>query len=292
MNSYQKKNANRRAFLKNIAEDTINIVRVTKKYKVNNKEIDISEQIDESIEGTILYKPDVSFDSRIKPLDQKRRGHIEVVNETTLHAAIRLAKDLNVPQDEIVVLNFASARNPGGGFDKGANAQEESIARQSSLIVSIAQESVSEMYNYNKKEKSLLYSDYMIYTPSAVIFRDDEEKYLNEPFLTNVITCPAANLKEYQGSVNMDEVHRVMLQRCRKIIQVAILNDNTSIVLGAFGCGVFKNSPADVANYFRTILIDEHYIDFFDEVVFAIINGPNAHFTTFQNIFNGEVETK
>lgn len=279
------KKQSKREFLKNIALDTINILQTTQKYKVNNVEIDISEEIENSVEETILYQPGATFDSRIKPLENKRRGHIDLTNETTLHAAIRLSKDLKIPQDEIVVLNYASARNPGGGYDTGANAQEESIARQTSLISSITQERVREMYDYNRKEKSLLYSDYMIYTPSAVIFRNDNEEYIQEPSLTSIITCPAANLTNIEKDGNIDEARKVMLNRCRKIIQVAILNENTAIVLGAFGCGVFRNNPYDVANYFKTILIDENYKDFFDEIVFAIIDDSSKNYNAFKEVF-------
>lgn len=286
MSRVQKnKKPNKREFFKNIALDTINILQTNQKYKVNGIEIDISQEIEDCVDGTILYQPGASFESRIHPLQNKRRGHIELKDETTLHAAIRLSKDLKIPQDEIVVLNYASARNPGGGFDTGANAQEESIARQTSLISSITQTRVREMYDYNRKEKSLLYSDYMIYTPGAVIFRDDNEEYMQEPSLTSIITCPAANLTNSKKDGNIDEIHKVMLNRCRKIIQVAILNENTAIVLGAFGCGVFHNDPYDVANYFKTILIDENYKDFFDEIVFAIVDESSKNFNAFKEVF-------
>jgi hypothetical protein len=58
--------------------------------------------------------------------------HIEVTGESTLAAAARLAKT-----GPVLALNFASAKNPGGGFLSGAQAQEESLARASTLYASL-----------------------------------------------------------------------------------------------------------------------------------------------------------
>ncbi|MCP4113573.1 MAG: TIGR02452 family protein [Desulfobacteraceae bacterium] len=49
---------------------------------------------------------------------------IEVTTESTLEAAHRLIKEYNC--NHIACLNFASAKNPGGGFSSGSQAQEES----------------------------------------------------------------------------------------------------------------------------------------------------------------------
>lgn len=271
-------------FLINIAKDTLNILEHSKKYNVNGKTIDISQQIQKSIDQTVLYPPDFSFDSQIIRPKQKRQGHISITNETTIAAAIRLVNNLKITQEELVILNFASGRTPGGAYKKGARTQEESLARQTSLVASIEQERVRIMYKYNETIPGPLYSDYMIYTPGAIIIRDDNFSYLPEPILTSIITSPAANLMFMREEDRMEDINKAMIQRIRKIIQVAIINNNKSIVLGAFGCGYFQNEPKDVANYFRSILIDEKYIDFFDEVVFAIYGG-GYNLEEFQNIF-------
>lgn len=276
--------------LVDIAHDTIHILNDTKKYTIDGKTVDISEQIANCVEGTILYKPDESFDSQIQRPSEKRRGHITITNETTIHAAIRLIKELIIPQEEVVALNFASARTPGGGFLRGTRTQEESLCRQSSLYASINQAKVQEMYKYNATLVGPLYSDYMIYTPKAVIFRDDNLQYLPEPVLTSIITSPAANLRFMREEDTIDDVHASMTQRIRKIIQIAILNNNKSIILGAFGCGYFANEPNDVSNYFHKVLIEENYIDFFDEVVFAICKSKHNS-DTFKETFNDVISS-
>lgn len=277
-----------REYLIQIAHDTLNVLK-NKNYTVNGKTIDLSQQIENSVNGTILYPPESSFDSQIHPLEQKRQGKIVFTNETTTNAVIRLKKELNTPEEDIVALNFASARTPGGAYLRGTKTQEESLARQTTLIASIQQEKTRKMYEYNATLQGPLYSDYMIYTPGAVVFRDDNLKYLPEPVSTSIITSAAANLRFMRDEDTMEEVHQAMIQRIRKILQIAILNNNKTIVLGAFGCGYFANDPYDVANYFKKILIDEKYIDFFDQVIFAII-GRGDNLDVFKEVFNANNE--
>lgn len=274
-----------RDYLANVGKDTMHILNKTKRYTVEVN-VDISDQVDSSVRNTILYRPDFDYESKIgRPPSPPLRMRVEVTDETTIHAALRLAKELYQPQDKIVILNFASARTPGGAFARGNKTQEESLARQTSLMASIGQEKVKEMYEYNATLEGPLYSDYMIYTPGAVVFRGDDNRYLLEPTLTNIITSPAPNLKFMRKQDKMEDVNMALLTRIRKIIQIAVINGNTSIVLGAFGCGDFHNNPNDVAKFFKTVLIDEGYIKFFDVVVFAIYHSE-TNINTFKKIFN------
>ncbi|MNR66526.1 hypothetical protein D3C85_1900570 [compost metagenome] len=43
-------------------------------------------------------------------------------------------------------------------------------------------------------------------------------------------------------------------------------------MLGAFGCGVFRNHPAEVAEWFRQVLLDEGYHKLFEQIVFAVLD--------------------
>src|SRR5205814_7920498 len=95
----------------------------------------------------------------------------QVVNRTTLDAARRLL-DLD-PGADVLCLNFASAKHPGGGFLGGARAQEESLARSSGLYPCIAP--MREMYDFNRSCGTCLSSDYLLHSPRAPVFRDEGE---------------------------------------------------------------------------------------------------------------------
>lgn len=64
-------------------------------------------------------------------------------------------------EGKVAVLNFFSARNPGGGFLKGSNAQEEALARSSDLYCYLKNH--NEFYQNPKHQKSGLYDSDIIY---------------------------------------------------------------------------------------------------------------------------------
>lgn len=235
--------------------------------------IDIKEDLKIAINNTVLYKPNTFANiedehEKIRNEKEPKMSNIEITDETTICAARRLVADEGF--DKVVCLNFASAKNPGGGFLSGSQAQEESLARSSGLYSCISQ--MREMYDYNSSTKTCLYSDYMIYSPKVPVFRDDNNKLLNEAFLTSFITAPAVNagvvMEREKGST--EKIHSVMTNRIKKILLIAALNNNKAIVLGAYGCGVFRNKAEDVAEYFRKVLNEDGYKLLFDKVVFAI----------------------
>ena len=92
---------------------------------------------------------------------------IEVTAETTQHAARRLVESESVA--DLVLLNFASARNAGGGFINGAKAQEEDLCRCSGLYQCLI--SQRGYYDANRKQESALYTDHLIYSPNVPWFR-------------------------------------------------------------------------------------------------------------------------
>lgn len=250
---------------KTIASETIEIMRKKMYVSQNQTIINISQELDDSINNTKLYKPDYEFSL---PPCPNRKGLIQVSDESTLVACERIIMNENI--EKVACLNFASARNPGGGFLSGAQAQEEMVARCSGLYRTLIK--CPEMYEYNKSRRSLLYSDYMIYSPNVPVFRNDNGSLKDTPFLVSIISAPATNISfmKHMDDTEMEIIHNTMLNRCRKIIYRAIENDAHALVLGAFGCGVFRNNPEDVAEYFRKLLIDEGLAKYFDLIVHPI----------------------
>jgi len=219
-------------------------------YTCGNKTIDISEVLSKVSSNTILYQPD---DVRNTAIEIKESENIsfEVRNETTLAAIQKLRKQA---KDKIGVLNFASAKNPGGGFLGGAQAQEESLARSSSLYKSLM--NGNEMYAYNRSRRTYLYSDYMIYSGETIVFKNDDMQLLEEPIIVDILTSPAVNLGAIRNNKPSEEekLEATMLNRTDKVLSTFYLNQCKTLVLGAWGCGVFGNDPVIIAEYFAHFL--------------------------------------
>ncbi len=255
-----------------IAKETLEIISSGSYINSDGENIILKDKLEYSISESVLYKPDM-FEAIARRIEeQKTSGNndckIEVTGETAINASFRLTNVEGIK--DTMCLNFASAKNPGGGFLTGSQAQEESLARSSGLYPCISQ--MKEMYDYNRSRKTCLYSDYMIYSPEVPFIRNDSGKLLKQPFYVSIITAPAVNagVVRERKEESMDRIHEVMLERISKILFVAALHNNKALVLGAYGCGVFKNRPEDVAEYFRKVLLEESFAVLFDKIVFAI----------------------
>ena len=167
-------------------------------------------------------------------------------------------------------LNFASARNPGGGYVRGARAQEEDLARCSTLYQT--QLTQRGYYDANRETKSLLYTDHIIYSPSVPFFRDEQYELLDESVPVSVITAPAPNAGEVlrQGQAGEREIEQTLRRRAGMVLAVAEDQEVRHLVLGAWGCGVFRNDPYMVADAFGVWLESPRFAKSFESIVFAI----------------------
>lgn len=168
-----------------------------------------------------------------------------------------------------VRLNFASAKNPGGGFLGGAQAQEESLARSSSLYPSLTAN--FEMYEYNRRGSSCLYSDWMIYSPKVPVFRNDDGSLIQTPYLVSFLTSPAVNagVVKQKEAKNINLIEKTNRERARKFLWIANKENHKTLILGAWGCGVFQNDPAEIAQMFNELLTGE-FKNCFERVIVAI----------------------
>ena len=200
-----------------------------------------------------------------------------ITPETTAEAGRRLVQGEGL--GHVAALNFASAKNPGGGFLGGAKAQEEDLARCSALYT--CQLTQRAYYDENRASGSMLYSDHLIYSPAVPFFRDDRLELLERPFLLSILTSPAPNAGEAsrQGRNEGGRVNAVLEARAATVLAVAAARGHRTLVLGAWGCGVFRNDPAVVARAFDRWLAHPRFVGAFERVVFAIYDrgqrGPN-----------------
>ena len=208
-------------------------------------------------------------------------------NTLALQGAKRLVDSGNFKR--IGILNFASAKNAGGGFLGGSQAQEESLARSSALYASL--QMCPEYYDYHRKQnKSLLYSDYMIYSPACPVFKHDSGKLLDTPYEVDFITSAAPNrgaIARNQPAA-LEQLEAVFLQRIHAVLSLAANRDCDALVLGAWGCGVFGNQPQSVANWFgKHLLGDGEFANRFKYISFSIPENPRIAENTlsFQRVF-------
>lgn len=201
------------------------------------------------------------------PSHPHKAGQIFINNNSSIYTAIDCHKR---GYDLIYVLNFADALKPGGGYLNGRGAQEETLCRQTLLYPTL--QSQKEMYSINAG-KGPEASDVMILSQDVLVIRDDFYNLLkpSERFHVDIISSPAVN-----NSHGVHQVSAIMLRRIRKIVTIAAYHASqqkkkkVALILGAFGCGVFKNNAEDVSKAFATVLKDEGMQGYFDCVVFPI----------------------
>jgi uncharacterized protein (TIGR02452 family) len=241
--------------------------------------VSIRDRLHQAIAGTESFPPDFDFPA-IRPGVNPTR--ITVENKTTLAAVAMVAAEGYAP----AALNFASAKNPGGGFLGGARAQEESLARASGLYPCIHG---NPMYDYHRSQHDCVYSHYAIYSPAVPVIRDDDGLLLEQPVYSAFITAPAVNagvVLERDPS-RRREIRKTMAERTSRVLAIAALKGHDALVLGAWGCGVFRNDPQEVAELFRDALTGP-YRGIFSRVIFAITDrSPDQSVLgVFQRVFD------
>jgi uncharacterized protein (TIGR02452 family) len=232
----------------------------------SGRRIDISADVRRAVEAAVDHR-----EEEVIPMPAAASGatrpKVSVVNGTSLASARALAARGVVP----MVLNFASAKNPGGGFLNGARAQEESLARASALYATIEH---SPMYAFHRRHGDAMYTSWMIHSPDVPVFRDDDTGWLlEEPYRCAFLTsaAPNAGVVLQRDYSRRDDVERVMRARVDRALAVMAHHGHKHLVLGAWGCGVFANEPEIVADQFARAL-DGPFAGVFDEVVFAVLD--------------------
>lgn len=225
---------------------------MSKKYK---------SEIALSIENTKFYdrQPDLETSGDLPK--------IEIVDLDSVSAIHKYSSE------NMAVLNFASYEFPGGGFMRGSSAQEEALC-QHSYLYNVISGFDSTVYEWNRNNLNKgMYLNRGLYSPDIMF--DDRTK-------CSVITVPAPNksvMLKY-GNFTEEENAKALLHRVKLVVDIAEENNVKTLILGAFGCGVFKQDPVDVATFFKKALRGSS----FEKVVFAIPRGAN--YNAFKEIFN------
>lgn len=209
---------------------------------------DFPQRIREAIKGTVYY-PETNGTLPVAPRFVEP-STLEVWRKDTVSAA------LNVTGATPCILNFASAKTPGGGFLRDSRAQEEDICRSSGLHPVLCANMCKPFYAPTETWK---YANRVIYSPGVPLLSGSS---------VNVITAAAPNLRNSKDAVPETELEVLWKDRWSKVLYVAASNNVDVLILGAWGCGVFGNPPATVIKAFLAVW--PTYQNCFKRVIFSI----------------------
>jgi putative RNA 2'-phosphotransferase len=252
-----------------LASETDRAVKAGSYTSPSGARVSISATSEIARTRTVMYEAD----AKLSPPATKHATTFAVVNESTNQAIARLISRPDA--GHVCAMNFASAKHPGGGWRGGARAQEESIARTSSLVYCL--ESQPAYYERNRAMKSAMYLDLVLFSPYVPFFRDDDGNWLEKPLLASVITvaAPNASALRQHGTVDEAELEATLRRRARLALDACVHHHVDRLILGAWGAGVFGNEPNLIADCFAQPLLGD-LAGAFTEVVFAILGGPGA----------------
>lgn len=194
--------------------------------------------------------------------------------EVVLLDADTVSAARNNADGKTAVLNFASYKLPGGMFIEGSIAQEEALCHESFLYNVLGQQ--TNYYAWNNKNKNrAMYTNRALYSPNVIFTQKDGSK----DFVCDVITCAAPNFASAKKYMNVSaaENSSILDDRCQFVLDVAEDNKVDTLILGAWGSGVFGQDAEEVARLFMKHLNQRAYS--FKKVIFAVPKGVNGNYS-------------
>lgn len=240
-----------------------------------------AELIQKSLKNQKIIYENESVEVASKPRFGKK-AVVRISGEKSFESAMKYRGE------KVCVHNFASFTNPGGGVIKGSSAQEESLCRVSTLYPLLSDKKMWDGF-YEKHRKMLRdgtvnasYNDDAIYTPGVLVFKNDNQMLLlprDQWMKLDVITLPAPNLRPNPSNIwnpepskpltlTNGELFAIHKKRAKRLFEVAKAENVEVLILGAFGCGAFRNSPEVVARAYYEVL--QEYLYDFKAVEFAV----------------------
>ena len=230
-----------------------------------------------------MMRHTVFYDHEIPMVEKAECGEqtiVEVKNIDCLYAGVELKEQGYNP----AVLNMASRRNPGGGVVTGAGAQEETLFRRTNLFRSLYQFApYAEQYGIKRSHHQYPLDRNFggVYTPDAIYFRESEQKgyaLLDKPVCLSFITVAGMNRPDLTLDGMIADYHvEPIKNKVRTIFRMGLVHGHDSLVLGALGCGAFRNPPRHVAHLFHEVMDEPEFKNKYRRIVFAILDDHNAH---------------
>ncbi|KAI9775139.1 MAG: hypothetical protein M1835_005922 [Candelina submexicana] len=201
---------------------------------------------------------------------------IRILNRAdALDTAISLSQSPPPTKDKtpVCILNMANATHGGGGWLKGALAQEEALCYRTSLSFTLKRKF------YPLPELSGIYS------PSVIVIRQNLAAGhalldLNRPDdlpVVSVVSVAAIRdpplTSDGKGYARRGD-RELMKEKLRMVLRIAGVNGHRRLVLGALGCGAFRNPREEVVRCWREVFREGEFGGgWWESVVFAVLDG-------------------
>ncbi len=273
-----------------ILDDTLSILQKGS-YEKNGRNISLSFSADEMREATVYLPEDIESIEKSAPVtelstERELNWIFSCENEDALVLAKKRFTEMKKSGDfsqKVLVLNLASATEPGGHTRKGASAQEEDLSRRSTLLWSLESENARKYYDYNKVLKTHMGSHGIIISHNVEVIKDSSSETLAEPFQIAVMSCAAPMIRMGLEGMTQDEYENMLETRIRGMLTVAATEKYRRLILGAFGCGVYGNDAHLVSGLFYKAIMSFSYAGkpaemLFDSIDFAVMCRPEKDY--------------
>lgn len=219
------------------------------------------------------------LDRAPKPVVEGRVPEVSVVDQDSVTAVLERGRGIASACD-LALLDFASFVSPGGGYDRGAWAQEEALCAESFLFNVLREKRAWYAENRRRFVNCELYRNRALVVPAVRFERDSFHSYAD----VMVVAAPNARRAREAYHVSDEALATALRDRVRMVLAVADELGREKLVLGAFGCGAFGCDPWAVAELFRDELASGAHAA--REVTFAVPRGrADEHLEIFEHVF-------
>ncbi|MCD7847797.1 MAG: TIGR02452 family protein [Oscillospiraceae bacterium] len=273
-----------------ILDDTISILEKGS-YEKAGREIALRFSSESMREAKVYLPEDIEAVEKSAPVTETHEERdisriFSCENEDALVLAKRRYQEMKNSGDfspKVLVLNLASATEPGGHTRKGASAQEEDLCRRSSLLLSLESNNAKEYYDYNNSFKTHMGSNGIVMSHNVEVIKDSSSETLSEPFPVTVMTCAAPMIRMGLEGMSQGKYEDMLESRIRGMLTVAATEKYRHLIFGAFGCGIYGNDASLVSRLFYKAIIGFSYSGkpaeaFFDSIDFAVLCKPEKDY--------------
>lgn len=210
------------------------------------------DEIDAAIRNTVVFsRGEFKLPEYRKRFDNTE---IEIYPGSSTEALFKEAISGN---ERICVLNFASHIIPGGMFLSGEYTQEESICHNSVMYDVLTCDKCKTYYNDKHWETD---DSGFIYTCKCLFPYGDDNYH-----------CDVITMAAYDNNKGNDDFAKEIMKKKQEIAFLApSCYGATTIILGAWGCGIFKNDLNEVASTWKEL--QDKYDGLYEKVIHPAVS--------------------